>query len=117
MFVRLLSCTRHSRDGSGTALAFRTSGMTPGMLVPNCKVQINKTDQNDAGWLAQIIRAAWYRSVRVKSFDSQWTRVLLSEWAQLVPTIGGSRVVIQAVDEINPYRDFDHTQHRRAHGA
>ena len=34
------------------------------------KMQINKTDQNDAEGLAQIVRTGWYRSVHVKSFDS-----------------------------------------------
>jgi transposase len=32
------------------------------------KMQINKTDQNDAEGLAQIMRTGWYRSVHVKSF-------------------------------------------------
>ena len=34
------------------------------------KMQINKTDQNDAEGLAQIVRTGWFRSVHVKSFDS-----------------------------------------------
>ena len=34
------------------------------------KMQINKTDQNDAEGFAQIMRTGWYRSVHVKSFDS-----------------------------------------------
>jgi hypothetical protein len=34
------------------------------------KMQINKTDQNDAEGLAQIVRTGWYRSVHVKSFDA-----------------------------------------------
>ena len=33
------------------------------------KMQINKTDQNDAEGLAQIMRTGWYRSVHVKSFE------------------------------------------------
>ena len=32
------------------------------------EMQINKTDQNDAEGLAQIVRTGWYRSVHVKSF-------------------------------------------------
>ncbi len=32
------------------------------------KMQINKTDQNDAEGLAQIVRTGWYLSVHVKSF-------------------------------------------------
>jgi transposase len=35
------------------------------------KMQINKTDQNDAEGLAQIVRTGWCRAVHVKSFDSQ----------------------------------------------
>ncbi|WP_254515855.1 transposase [Novosphingobium sp. G106] len=34
------------------------------------KMQLNKTDQNDAEGLAQIMRTGWYRSVHVKSFDT-----------------------------------------------
>lgn len=48
------------------------------------KMQINKTDQNDAEGLAQIMRTGWYRSVHVKSFDSHRTRALLGARAQLV---------------------------------
>ncbi len=32
------------------------------------QMQINKTDQNDAEGLAQIMRTGWYRSVYVKSY-------------------------------------------------
>ena len=38
------------------------------------KMQINKTDQNDAEGLAQIVRTGWFRSVHVKSFDSHRAR-------------------------------------------
>jgi transposase len=48
------------------------------------KMQINKTDQNDAEGLAQIVRTGWYRSVHVKSFDSHRARALLAARAQLV---------------------------------
>jgi transposase len=47
-------------------------------------MQINKTDQNDAEGLAQIMRTGWYRSVHVKSFDSHRARALLGARAQLV---------------------------------
>lgn len=47
-------------------------------------MQINKTDQNDAEGLAQIMRPGWYRSVHVKSFDSHRARALLGARAQLV---------------------------------
>jgi transposase len=48
------------------------------------EMQINKTDQNDAEGLAQIVRTGWYRSVYVKSFDSHRARSLLGARAQLV---------------------------------
>ena len=48
------------------------------------KMQINKTDQNDAEGLAQIVRMGWYRSVHVKSFDSCRARAILGARTQLV---------------------------------
>jgi transposase len=48
------------------------------------KMQINKTDQNDAEGLAQIVRTGWYRSVHVKSLDAHRARALLGARAQLV---------------------------------
>jgi transposase len=48
------------------------------------KMQISKTDQNDAEGLAQIMRTGWFRSVHVKSFDSHRARALLGARAQLV---------------------------------
>lgn len=48
------------------------------------KMQMNKTDQNDAEGLAQIMRTGWYRSVHVKSLDAQRARALLGARAQLV---------------------------------
>ena len=38
------------------------------------KMQINKTDQNDAEGLAQIVRTGWHRAVHVKSFGSHRAR-------------------------------------------
>jgi transposase len=48
------------------------------------KMQINKTDQNDAEGLAQIVRTGWYRSVHVKSLDSHRARAILGARAQFV---------------------------------
>src|SRR5271166_4159875 len=48
------------------------------------KMQMNKTDRNDAEGLAQIMRTGWYRSVHVKSLDAHRTRALLGARAQLV---------------------------------
>ena len=47
-------------------------------------MQINKTDQNDAEGLAQIVRTGWYRSVHVKSFESHRARALFSARTQLI---------------------------------
>jgi len=38
------------------------------------KMQMNKTDQNDAEDLAQIMRTGWYRPVHVKSLDAHRAR-------------------------------------------
>lgn len=48
------------------------------------KMRLNKTDQNDAEGLAQVVRTGWYRSVHVKSFDAHRARALLGARAQLV---------------------------------
>jgi transposase len=48
------------------------------------RMQINKTDQNDAEGLAQVMRTGWYRAVHVKSFVSHRARALLGARAQLV---------------------------------
>jgi transposase len=48
------------------------------------KLQINKTDANDAHGLAQVTRTGWYREVAIKSMDAQTLRLLLVTRAQLV---------------------------------
>jgi transposase len=48
------------------------------------KMQLNKTDANDAEGLAQIMRTGWFRSVHVKSFETHRARALLGARAQLV---------------------------------
>ena len=47
-------------------------------------LKINKTDENDAEGLAQIVRTGWYREVRVKSWNAMFVRNLLGARAQLV---------------------------------
>ncbi len=49
------------------------------------RMQINKTDANDAHGLAQIVRTGWYREVAVKGMDSHTLRLLLVARSQLVP--------------------------------
>ena len=48
------------------------------------QMRLNKTDENDAEGLAQIMRTGWYRSVHVKSLDAHRARALLGARAQLV---------------------------------
>jgi transposase len=47
-------------------------------------MQVNKTDENDAEGLAQIMRTGWFREVHVKSFGAQLYRSLLQARVQLV---------------------------------
>jgi len=48
------------------------------------RVQINKTDANDAHGLAQMVRTGWFREIAIKSMDTQSLRLLLVARAQLV---------------------------------
>jgi transposase len=48
------------------------------------KMQVNKTDQNNAEGLPQIVCTGWYRSVHVKSIDSHRARAILGARTQLV---------------------------------
>src|SRR6202165_6360665 len=47
-------------------------------------VRMNKSDQNDARCLAELVRVGWYREVRVKSEASQVLRSVLVARARLV---------------------------------
>jgi transposase len=46
------------------------------------QMQLNKTDENDAEGLAQIMRTGWHRAVHVKSLDAPRARALLGARAQ-----------------------------------
>jgi transposase len=48
------------------------------------KMQINKTDSNDAHGLAQIVRTGWYREVTVKGWEAHRLRALIGARAQVV---------------------------------
>ena len=48
------------------------------------QMRLNKTDENDAEGLAQIMRMGWYRPVHVKSLNAHRARALLGARAQLV---------------------------------
>jgi transposase len=41
---------------------------------PVLKMQINKSDHNDAVGIARIIQCGWYKEVRVKDLDSHATK-------------------------------------------
>src|SRR5204863_9601454 len=48
------------------------------------KMQINKSDRNDAAGIARIMQTGWFKQVRVKDIDSQSIRALLASRALLV---------------------------------
>ena len=41
------------------------------------KMQINKSDRNDAVGIARIMQCGWYKEVRVKDLDSHAIKALL----------------------------------------
>src|SRR6266404_2904859 len=47
------------------------------------KMQINKSDRNDAAGIARIIQTGWFKEVRVKDLDSHSVRALLASRALL----------------------------------
>src|ERR1700743_881444 len=48
------------------------------------KMQINKSDRNDAVGIARIMQCGWYKEVRVKGLDSHAVKALLVSRALLV---------------------------------
>jgi transposase len=88
--------------GAGASIGIETGPMTPWLvhelrsrgLDVICldarharaalRMQLNKTDRNDAEGLAQIMRTGWFRAVHVKSFDAHRARALLGARQQLV---------------------------------
>ena len=48
------------------------------------KMQINKSDRNDAAGIARIMQIGWFKEVRVKDLDSHAARALLASRALLV---------------------------------
>ena len=48
------------------------------------KMQINKSDRNDAVGIARIMQCGWYKEVRVKDLDSHAVKALLVSRALLV---------------------------------
>src|SRR5262249_29851680 len=45
------------------------------------KMQINKSDRNDAAGIARIMQTGWFKEVRVKDLDSHSVRALLASRA------------------------------------
>lgn len=90
------------RAGADARIGIETGAMTPWLvhglrqagLTVDCldarrvkaalQMRLNKTDQNDAEGLAQVMRTGWYRPVHVKSLDAHRARSLLGGRAQLV---------------------------------
>jgi transposase len=48
------------------------------------KMQINKSDRNDAAGIARIMQTGWFKEVRVKGLDSHAVKALLASRALLV---------------------------------
>lgn len=48
------------------------------------RLQMNKTDKNDAQGLAQIMRCNWYKEVTIKSFENHKSRALFRTRSNLV---------------------------------
>ena len=48
------------------------------------KMQINKSDRNDAAGIARIMQTGWFKEVHVKDIDSHSVRALLASRALLV---------------------------------
>jgi transposase len=48
------------------------------------RMQINKSDRNDAAGIARIMQTGWFKEVRVKDLDSHAVRALLASRALLV---------------------------------
>lgn len=59
-------------------------------------VRMNKSDQNDAKGLAELVRVGWYREIKVKSEESQKVRAILvarSPWIRGAPHSGLSTLI------------------------
>jgi transposase len=54
------------------------------------KMQINKSDRNDAAGIARIMQTGWFKEVRVKGLDNHAVKALLASRALLVNDQAGS---------------------------
>jgi transposase len=62
---------------------------------------MNKSDENDARGLADLVRVGWYREVRVKSRESQTIRSLLIARARLVSMRRGLENQVRSLPKEN----------------
>jgi transposase len=53
------------------------------------KMQINKSDRNDAAGIARIMQTGWFKEVRVKDIDSHSVRALLAHAGRGRPAVLG----------------------------
>ncbi len=70
--------------GLSATLACQRSALRRAREGGNHAMAMNKTDRNDARSLAQLVRSGWFKSVHVKSVDSQELRTLLGSREFLV---------------------------------
>jgi transposase len=88
------AASRSSRARNRIAVEFPDPGLAGTRGADRCvdarhtkaalRVQINKTDANDAHGLSQVVRTGWFREVTIKSMDAQSLRLLLVVRAQLI---------------------------------
>ena len=57
------------------------------------KMQINKSDRNDAAGIARIMQTGWFKEVRVKDLDSHAVKALLASRASRSSAISRTRSV------------------------
>jgi transposase len=67
-----------------SGLAYRWSVSTRANAKAVLKMQINKSDRNDAIGIARILQTGWFKEVHVKDIDSHSVRALLASRALLV---------------------------------
>jgi ABC transporter substrate binding protein len=63
-----------------------------GLTIPEVlKMQINKSDRNDAAGIARIMQTGWFKEVRVKDLDSHSVRALVRHMPSRIRTAQRSR--------------------------
>ena len=64
------------------------------------KMQINKSDRNDAVGIARIMQCGWYKEVRVKDLDSHAIKALLVSRALLVKKAGCAKPRLPSLESL-----------------